>query len=244
MIYLFVGLLIGSFINVVVYRLPIGKSVVYPGSECLKCNNKLSWQDLIPVISYLILKGKCRFCGVKISVRYPLVELLTGFLFTVVVLCKGEFAVPFLLLTSLLIVITLIDLDTYYIPDVLLVCGVFSWVVMVGVYNFISIQHAFYGALAGFMVMLIIYLLSRGGMGFGDVKFAAMVGLYLGVELTLLALMLAFIMGSVIGGGLLISGLKTRKDALPFGPFIAFGCFVSFLFGSGIVDWYLRISGW
>lgn len=239
------GLLIGSFINVIICRIPLNKSIIIPSSFCPRCEATLAWFELIPVISYFSLRGRCRHCGCKISWRYPAVELLTGVMFMLLGFkypLQGAL-IPYLTLASLLIVISFIDYDHFYIPDKILLTGAGLWGILRAFYPYITLKSAAFGAALGFGVMLLIYLASRGGMGFGDVKLAALIGLYLGPALVGLTLVVSFIVGAAAGILLIILNIKGRKDMLPFGPFLALGAYISMMWGPNILAWYSAIIG-
>ena len=255
-IFLF-GLLIGSFLNVCIYRLPKGESVVSPPSHCGACRTRLKAWDLVPVLSYVMLRGRCRYCGAVVSARYAVVELLTGLLFAWCLYVVGyspeiEKAIA---LTAFLVVITFIDYDHQLILDKVLL-----WLAGTGVViNLLLNKHELWtawpkafaagpppgwldmpiAALIGGGIMLLIAVVSRGGMGGGDIKFAAALGLWFGWKLTLLVLFLAFLAGGVGSVVLIVLRLKGRKDFIPFGPFIALAAFVGQLYGDSIIAWYL-----
>ena len=243
--YFLLGLIIGSFLNVVIYRLPEGRSVVAPRSQCGSCGKVLGVWELVPVVSYFLQRGRCRHCRAGLSWRYPAVEGLTGAVFWLLGrrFPLGGALVPFLVLAALLVAITFIDLDHYYIPDKLLAVGAAAWVVLRAAVPFIEFERAMLGAALAFALMLIIYLLARGGMGFGDVKLAALLGLYLGPAPVILALLLSFIVGAAAGILLMVLKLKGRKDMLPLGPFLALGTFFTMLWGPAILLWYTGIIG-
>lgn len=237
--YLIIGLVIGSFLNVCIYRLPIGMSLVSPPSRCSSCGTRLGFLDLIPVFSYLYSGGKCRHCGVKYGFRYPLIELLTGILFVITGFFKLP-GIPLVLLwicISLLIIITFIDIDHQIIMDrIQILLLIFS-----SLYVYLTttkyLDHLFGCVLAG-GIMLTIYLISKGGMGAGDVKLSFVLGLWLGLKGAIVCLMLAFILGGIVGMLLLIFKIKSRKDAIPFGPYLCLGAFVSLIFEPYIIYWY------
>jgi leader peptidase (prepilin peptidase) / N-methyltransferase len=251
-IFLF-GICIGSFLNCVIYRLEQKKSLK-GRSFCPHCKHKLSWQDLFPVFSFLFLKGKCRYCHKKISIQYPLVELATGLLFLLIYNLQftifNEFSIfqfftlaYLFYISSVLIIIFIYDLKHYIIPDKVL----FPAIAIALIYNLIppyNWQHLFYIFLAiviasGFF--LFIFLISKGKwMGFGDVKLAVLMGLLLGFPNVLAALFLAFFFGAIIGIILMVFNKKSLKSEIPFGPFLITGTFISVLWGSQIIQWYLN----
>ena len=237
----FFGLLIGSFLNVCIWRLPREESIIRPGSHCPACSTVLGARDLVPVLSWLFLRGKCRFCGEKIPARYPAVELLTGGLFFACYLHYGltPGLVAALVFSAFMVAITFIDLDHQIILDgmlaLLAVCGL-GLQLWTGSVGFVSMLI---GAFVGGGLLLLLAILSRGGMGGGDVKFAAALGFWLGWPGILLGLFLGFVLGGLISLLLLVTGLRGRKDFIPFGPFIAIGAWIALLYGRRILDWYL-----
>lgn len=234
------GLLIGSFLNVCIYRIPAGQTVVTTPSHCYACGNNLKPLDLIPVLSYLFLRGRCRYCGASISWQYPLVELLTALLFLAVVYDKGLTwsAVAMLLFMSMLVVASFIDLAHQIIPDGVLLVGGILGIPLVYLQSLEQLKWGMLGFFAAGLLLLLIAILSKGGMGGGDIKLAAVMGLYLGLKLVAVALMLAFILGGTIGIILLLTGLKSRKDPVPFGPFLAVGAVLASFIGENIIVWY------
>lgn len=234
------GLIIGSFLNVCIYRIPMGQTVVTTPSHCYACGTSLKPLDLFPVLSYLFLRGRCRYCGAKISFRYPLVELLTAVLFVVAIYYQGFTwsGLATMVFSAMLVVVTFIDLDHQIIPDgVLLVGGILGLPLI----YLQSIEHLKWGVLGFFaagLLLLIIAVLSKGGMGGGDIKLAAVMGLYLGLKSVAVALMLAFLLGGLIGVLLLLTGIKGRKDPVPFGPFLAIGAILASFYGEKIILWY------
>lgn len=235
------GLIIGSFLNVCIYRIPNNQSIVFPPSHCPSCGKGIKSYDLLPVISYFFLNGKCRYCFEKISVKYPLIELLTGILFILVYYYFG-FTIIYLkytLLLSLLIVVTFIDLEHSIIPGKLMifsgVCGIVLNII--GYKSNAELLSYLYGFLAGGGVIMAIVLLT-GGMGGGDIQLMAVIGLFLGFRYTLLILILSFIIGSLAGITLIILRKKTRKDYIPFGPWISVAALVAIFYGDPIINWY------
>lgn len=265
------GLLIGSFLNVCIYRIPEGISVVSPPSNCPKCETRLKPWDLVPVFSWIFLGGKCRYCKEKISARYMLVELLTGILF---VLCFMTLGLTFyllaaLILTSVLIAVTFIDIDTQTIPNGIVIFALATGLVLVftGIVPgqklpyWANVLDAVYGMAAGFLPLLLINLgakliLKKEGMGGGDMKLMAAAGLFLGLKLTIVSLLIAIYAGGITGAViLLVSRIKRNKADEPegeekrdnsghyiaFGPFLAAGAYIAMLYGNMIVEWYIKI---
>ncbi|MQA29648.1 MAG: prepilin peptidase [Luteitalea sp.] len=240
------GAVIGSFLNVCIYRLPIGKSVVWPASSCPACARELSWYENIPVLSFLALGGRCRTCRAKISVRYPLVEAATGILFAAAYWYYGPsiLLVSRLLFVCALIVLFAIDLEHHLLPNAITVPGsvaglLFSLVTEPGWLS------ALIGLLAGGGVLWAIAeayrrLRHEEGMGMGDVKMLAMVGAFLGWQLTLVTLMLASFAGSIVGLGMIALHRGSMKFALPFGTFLAMGAVLAATIGPALLEWYLR----
>ena len=235
------GLVVGSFLNVCIWRLPREESMIRPGSHCPACSTALRARDLVPVLSWIFLRGRCRHCSEQISPRYPAVELLTGGLFLICFLQLGlsPALVAALVFSAFMVAITFIDLDHQIILDgmlaLLAVCGLGLqlWTGSVGLVSMLI------GAGVGGSLLLLLAILSRGGMGGGDVKFAAALGFWLGWPGTLLGLFLGFVLGGVISLLLLVTKLRGRKDFIPFGPFIAIGAWIVLLYGRSILNWYL-----
>ncbi|VBB06877.1 peptidase a24a prepilin type iv bacterial [Lucifera butyrica] len=235
------GLLIGSFLNVCIYRLPRGESLLFPPSHCMSCSRRLKPLDLIPVVSFILLGGKCRYCGTPFSSRYIVVELLTACLYIGCLLIFGLSAglIRSLIFVSFLIVITFIDYDHQLILDKVLIWFAGAGVLINWITGSLPLGNMVLAALLGGGLLLLVAVVSRGGMGGGDVKFAAALGLWLGWQLTLLALLLSFFLGGLGGAILMLLKIKGRKDFIPFGPFIALGAFISLLYGYRILAWYL-----
>lgn len=253
------GLIIGSFLNSVIYRLSINQSFLIGRSYCPECKTSLKWYDLIPVISFLILKGKCRYCKKPISLQYPLVELSTASLFTFIVfqnidllLYGFSFSVflkiCFLFLVScFLIIIFAYDLKHYIIPDKV----IFPAVLVVGIWYLVSwlffdsyteykMLNTIYSTIGVSLFFLLIVLISQGKwMGMGDVKLSFFMGLFLGFPKILIALFLAFFIGAIIGIILIILGKKTFKSEIPFGPFLVMATFLALFFEHEIINFYL-----
>jgi leader peptidase (prepilin peptidase)/N-methyltransferase len=237
-----IGALFGSFFNVVAYRLPRGESLSHPRSRCPGCETPIKPYDNIPVLSWLALRGKCRACGSRISPRYPLVEAATALLCGLVVLVEGVNAEALLgvVLVMLLVPVTLIDLDHRIIPNRLMIIGaVLAPPLVLLVDPDLLVEHLIAGAAAGSFFLLAVLAYPRG-MGVGDIKLAAVLGLFLGRAVGP-AIFIALISGTVVGA--LIMARKGvaegRKTAVPFGPFLAFGGVVAYFVGDAMVDWYL-----
>ena len=243
------GLFIGSFLNVCIYRIQKGESIVWPPSHCPKCTKALKPWDNIPVISYLILKGRCRYCTEPISVRYPVVELLSALL-AVSLLYRFGMSVTFLiyyLWACVLIIITFIDLDIQIIPDTLSLGGIVVGLLVV-YWLPITYKDALFGlVLGGGLLLAIIYgyyfLTKKEGMGGGDVKLLAMIGVFTGWQGVLFTVFAASLMGSMVGipWGLIKKG--TLKAAIPFGPFLALGALIYVFWGQYLIDWYFGYLG-
>ena len=235
------GLAIGSFLNVVIVRVPEGRSLWHPRSACPGCSAQLAWHDNIPVLSFLWLRGRCRRCGMRISPRYPIVEGVTAAALAAAYLAfgpTGDFMVAAVLLATL-VVVTAIDLQHQLIPDVITLPGI-----VVGLAANLAIGHVSWldsviGIVMGSGLFLVIILVSRGGMGGGDMKLGAMLGAFLGWKLGLLALLLGVLAGGAVAVVLLLLGRKGRKEAIPFGPYLALGGAVALLWGDHVLTWYL-----
>lgn len=236
------GLLLGSFFNVVGLRVPMKQSIVTPRSACPTCGHQLKPYELIPVISYLIQKGKCRGCQSRISPIYPFFELLTGILFAtapLVIGWSGELVVA-LTLISMFIIIVVSDIHYMIIPDKILIwfAGIFLLERIISPLT--PWWNSLLGAVIGFVLLLVIALVSKGGMGFGDVKLYALLGFVLGFKLVLLSFFFSTLFGAVIGGLALLFKIVKRKQPIPFGPFIAAGTLTAYYWGSELIDLYLQ----
>jgi leader peptidase (prepilin peptidase)/N-methyltransferase len=235
------GLVIGSFLNVVIARLPEGRSVWRPRSACPGCGALIAWQDNIPVLSFLALRGRCRGCHMAIPWRYPIVEVATGAGFTLVYVHFGptlDFGVAAALLAAL-IAITAIDLRHQIIPDAITLPGIPAGVVASLATGRVTWLESLLGIVVGGGIFFVIIVASRGGMGGGDMKLGAMLGAFLGWKLGLLAVLLGVLTGGGVAVCLLLLGRKGRKDAIPFGPFLALGGAIALLWGDKILGWYL-----
>jgi len=238
-----IGALIGSFLNVVIVRLPRGESLVAPRSRCRACGTELHWLDNIPVLSFLALRGRCRTCGEAIAWRYPIVEGVTAGVFALAAWRSTSPAdlVSAWLFLSMLVAVTGIDLEHQIIPDRITLPGIVVGFVTPFLGTRVSWVDSLLGIVAGGGILFAVIVLSGGGMGGGDMKLGAMMGAFLGYKLALLALFLAAILGGVVALGLLSSGIRRRKDAIPFGPFLAVAAAVASLWGEAILTWYLKV---
>jgi leader peptidase (prepilin peptidase)/N-methyltransferase len=236
------GAIVGSFLNVVAYRLPRGESLSHPPSRCPNCGERVKPYDNVPVLSWLLLRGRCRHCKAPISWRYPVVEAGTGLLCAAVIVSKrwDEDAILGIVLVLLLVPITLIDLDTQIIPNKITYPGVVAGVIIVALTDLDSLPENLISAFAAGLFLFIPWFLRPGGMGLGDVKLAFMLGIYLGRAVAP-ALMAALISGSLIGAIIIAryGAAKGRKMKIPFGPYLALGGLVGLFAGDAIVDWYL-----
>ncbi len=244
------GLAVGSFVNVVAYRVPLHRSVVSPASACPRCEHRLGWRDNIPVVSWLILRGRCRYCGAPISFRYPIVELATAALFAAAAIVIGaQWVLPaYMWFVGVTVALTLTDLDHKLIPNRILFPSAGGAVGLLGIGALIegevaSLGRALLGATAYFATLLVVALIAKGGFGFGDVKLAWFLGLYaayLGWGELLVAGFLPFAVGGVVSILLLATRIKGRKDAIPFGPYMVIGAYIALAAGRQITDWYIR----
>ncbi|NWQ40200.1 prepilin peptidase [Bacillus sp. EB106-08-02-XG196] len=242
LVFFIYGIVLGSFFNVIGLRVPLKKSIVTPRSACSTCGHQLSALELIPVISYLFQKGKCRGCQSRISPIYPFFESLTGVLFAtapLVIGWSGELVIA-LTLISMFIIIVVSDIHYMIIPDKILI-----W--FAGIFLFERIfwplspwWDSLLGTATGFTLLLVIALVSNGGMGFGDVKLYALLGFVLGFKLVLLSFFFSTLFGAVIGGLALLFKIIKRKQPIPFGPFIAAGTLTAYYWGSELIDLYIQ----
>ncbi len=246
------GSVVGSFLNVCIYRMPREESIVFPLSRCPLCKTPIKVWDNIPIFSYLILKGKCRACSEKISFRYPLVETLNAAIY-ILLLWRFGFAwetLAYFVFASALIVITFIDLDFQIIPDVITLPGVVIGLAVGSLilpdpfarWTLLGFKSSFIGTAVGFGLFYFIALISRGGMGGGDIKMMAMVGAFMGWKSVLLTTFTASLIGSVWGIFLMIFRGKGRKTQIPFGPFLAAGALITIFYGQEILNLYLKLK--
>lgn len=241
--------MIGSFLNVCIYRLPREESIVFPGSHCPACRNPIRFYDNIPLLSYLWLRGRCRSCGKPISIQYPIVEGTTAF-FSLVLF--RQFGVSwsylfFFAFVAALIAITVIDLEHQIIPDVISLPGIASGLFASLVLPHLSVYDSLAGLLLGggslFLVATLYQgLFKREGMGGGDVKLLAMIGAFLGWKAVILTIVSSSLIGSIVGVTLMLWKGKDSKYAIPYGPFLSLGAVFSLFYGERILQWYLMIN--
>ena len=235
------GLVIGSFLNVCIVRLPEHRSIWRPGSSCPACGAAIGWRDNIPVLSYLALRGRCRACGERISWRYPLVEIVTSSLFVLTYLRFGwstELPVA-LVLISALIVITGIDLTHQIIPDVVTLPGIVLGFLANLLAHHVGWTESLLGILVGGGTFFVVIRASNGGMGGGDMKLGAMLGAFLGWKIALMSILIAVLAGGTLAVVLLVLKIRGRKDPVPFGPFLALGGSAGLFWGERLLAWYL-----
>jgi leader peptidase (prepilin peptidase) / N-methyltransferase len=239
------GLAVGSFLNVCIYRLPRGESLAHPPSRCPRCGKPLAWYDNVPVVSWLVLRGRCRRCGERISVQYPIVEIVTAAAAVLVVYATppGALLASRLVLTAILIVLFVIDLELQLLPNLITLPGIavgflFSLVAPPGPLP--SLAGIALGAGILYGIAAAYYAVRRQeGMGMGDVKMLAMIGAFLGWRAVLVTLILASFSGALIGIALLSTKREGLRFALPFGTFLALGAFAAMIAGDAIIRWYL-----
>ncbi|KUK54677.1 MAG: Type 4 prepilin-like proteins leader peptide-processing enzyme PilD [Desulfotomaculum sp. 46_296] len=231
--------------NVCIYRIPRNESIVFPASHCPNCGNNLAPRDLAPLFSYLVLKGRCRYCKSPIHWRYPLVELLTGFLFIALYCSLGLnlLLLKYLLLACFLVAISFIDLEHYIIPNKLVIALLGSGIVM----GLLTREHSLVSVLLGmfvpFAALMALALISNGGMGGGDIKLAGVTGLFLGWPQSIVALILSCCIAGIASLIMLALKVKKRKDPIPFGPYYAAGIMISIFWGKPLLELYLAYSG-
>ena len=243
------GFAIGSFINVCSDRLPGGRSIINPPSTCANCNHRLGAMDLVPLFSYLWLRGRCRYCHTPIPRRLPALELAMGLAFPLLywhydLSLMLVFSLVYLCLLTLIFVIDIehqLILNKIVYPGMVLALVFSPFYPALGANTGLRVLSSISGGAAGLVIMLIVFLLARGGMGMGDVKMAALIGLITGFPNVLVALFLSIMAGGFVAAGLLILGHKTRRQPIPFGPFLAIGTMVTIVWGSEIQYWYQQI---
>ena len=243
------GALVGSFLNVCIFRLPKEESIIWPGSHCPHCKNAIKFYDNIPVVSYFLLRGRCRYCKGSISLQYPLVEGITA-LSSLVLFIKFGPSLSYLFyfaFVAALIVITVIDLYHQIIPDAISLPGIGVGLLASLLIPQITLFNSLIGILLGGGSLFIVatfyqWLFKREGMGGGDIKLLAMIGAFLGWKAVLLTILLSSLIGSVTGILMMVVKGKDFKYAIPFGPFLSLGAVISMFYGEEIVRWYLYLN--
>lgn len=242
------GLIVGSFSNVCIYRIPRNESIIYPASHCPKCRSNISPKDNIPLLSYILLKGRCRNCKSKISIQYPIAEFLTGLTYLIIYLAYGLSVqtLIYIILSSALIIIAFIDLNEQVIPEVISLPGMVIGLILGFFVPYISFINSALGIVIGGGIILVIRLagsliFKKESMGIGDIELAAMIGAFLGWRYIMISLFLGFFLGALAGIILILSKIKSREDVIPFGPFIVLGSFITLLWGENIISWYIGI---
>lgn len=254
------GLAVGSFLNVVIFRLETQEAIINSRSKCRNCSHQLAAKDLIPLWSFISLKGRCRYCKQSISWQYPLVELASSVLFVVLAynifngLVLDVFTIArwvlLVLIFSALLVIFVFDYKHFIIPDQVIFPAIALAIAYLGLAHFQGVllyplSNYFIAACLASGFFLFLVLVTRGrGMGMGDIKLVFLLGLMLGILPTILALFFAFIVGALVGVILIIRGKKSMNSMLPFGPFLIGGFCCSFFYGQFVINWYLTRIGW
>jgi len=245
------GLMLGSFANVCVHRIPRGQSIVFPGSHCPNCDHAIALYDNIPLLSWLVLRGKCRHCNTAIAWRYPLMELVMGLCWAGLALHYGIRAelIVALVLFFLLWVLSVIDLETYLLPNALTYPGiVLGLLFSYWLGGLAAGQAALIGAMAGYAVFwlvarIFLWLTSREGMGGGDFKLLAMLGAFMGWQALPFIILASSVVGSVVGLAFLIMARRGIRTEIPFGPYLAMAGMIWFVWGSAILAWYIQFAG-
>jgi leader peptidase (prepilin peptidase)/N-methyltransferase len=243
------GAVVGSFLNVCIFRMPKNESVVFPPSHCTRCDYLIRWYDNIPILSYALLRGKCRRCGQAISLQYPLVELINGSLTLALFLKYGPslaFAVLFLF-CSAMVVVTFIDLEHQIIPDSITLPGILIGFAVSFLFPGMGWLNSLIGIVAGGGSLLLIaygyqLIAKRDGMGGGDIKLLAMMGAFFGWKAVLFIIFAASLVGSVIGISVMLAQKKDSTLAIPFGPFLASAALLYIFCGKRIIFWYLNMG--
>jgi leader peptidase (prepilin peptidase)/N-methyltransferase len=244
------GLIVGSFLNCVIYRLGEKKSFLKGRSFCPNCGHVLNWKDLIPIFSFLILRGKCRYCGKKISLQYPLVELFTGILFLATFYhlrdqlfsLQGIFTLFYYwTILSSLIVIFVYDLKNYLIEEKIVYFSILVCLIFNLIFSISEIKNKILSSLfLGLFFLSIVLISKEKWMGIGDAKLGALIGIFLGWPKIIPALFFSFFVGSIFGIFLIILKKKSLKSEIPFAPFLVSGTIFSLFFGEKVIDWYLK----
>lgn len=239
------GALIGSFLNVCIHRLPRRESIAWPGSHCPTCAQAIAWYDNIPLLSYLILRGRCRHCAVRIPIRYPVIEVLNsmGYVALLWFFGPGWPTVAYGLLYSALLVVAGTDLSHKIIPNAITFPGIAVGLLSAATVLPLGFVNGLIGLLVGGGILWLLawaspYLFGKEGMGGGDIKLLAMIGAFLGWKPALMTIMVGSFLGSLVGISLIAARVIKREDYIPFGPFLVCGALVALFFGQSILDWY------
>ncbi len=252
MVFVFLyGLILGSFTNVMIYRIPAKKSLSFPPSTCPGCETRIQWYDNIPVLSWLFLRGRCRTCSMKIDIQYPLIELLTGILMLTIFFVFGA-TVELLFMSIVLIIllaIAVIDLRTMIIPNGLVLALLIIGVLYAAVrlifpdmfMHTMTIWEPIIGFFAASLPLYLIAVITKGGMGGGDIKLMAVAGIFLGWKGVLVAMIIGSLVGAIVGLTLIALKIKKRKDMIPFGPFLCLGILFAAIVGPDLIKWYTNL---
>lgn len=239
------GALVGSFLNVCIYRLPRHESIAWPGSHCPGCSHPIAWYDNMPIVSYVLLRGRCRHCAVRISYRYPLVEALNALGYVGIVWFFGMTwpAAAYGILYSALLVVAGTDLSHKIIPNAITFPGIILGLFSAATILPLGFLNGLLGLLVGGGILWLLawaspYLFGKEGMGGGDIKLLAMIGAFLGWKPALMTIMVGSFLGSLVGVSLIATKVIRREDYIPFGPFLVCGALVSLFFGEALLDWY------
>ncbi len=239
------GALIGSFLNVCIYRLPRQESIAWPGSHCPTCAHSIAWYDNLPIVSYLALTGRCRHCNARIPFRYPIVEILNaaGYIGILWIFGPSWSAVVYGFLYSALLVVAGTDLSHKIIPNVVTLPGIILGLVCATTVLPLGFVNSVLGIVVGGGILWLLawaspYLFGKEGMGGGDIKLLAMIGAFLGWKPAVMTIMVGSLLGSLVGIALIVTQVIKREDYIPFGPFLVCGALVALFFGQSVLDWY------
>jgi leader peptidase (prepilin peptidase)/N-methyltransferase len=246
------GAVVGSFLNVCIVRLPERQSIVFPSSRCPSCTHSIAFYDNVPIVSFLLLKGKCRHCGVSISYQYPLVEILSGVFSLILCVRFGFLSLNYFIyfiFSAALITASFIDLKHRIIPDRITLPGIGAGLISSLLLPHLTFADSLIGAVAGGGSLLLIaagyYLFTKQeGMGLGDVKLLAMMGAFLGWKAILFIIMVGSFTGALVGVAVMLLKSKDRRYAIPFGPFLSLGALSYLLYGNAIIYWYMQLALW
>ncbi|MEN1968225.1 prepilin peptidase [Lentibacillus sp. N15] len=241
-LFFILGLIFGSFFNVVGLRVPKKLPFANERSMCPQCHHTLSWYELIPVLSYIIQRGRCRHCRASISLTYPVIEIVTGFLFvfSYVLIGLNLELIMAIILMSMLVIIVVTDINYMLIPDRILLFFLPLFIILRFIQPLDPWWSPIAGAVVAFILIAVIILISRGGMGAGDMKLFGLLGIVLGLKLVILTFFLACIIGAVAGMALLLFKIIDRKQPVPFGPYIVAAAIITYFFGDSLLSRYFQ----